>query len=140
VANFSDFMEVQVAEHLFRTGTLNKPAGIWLALTSGIPHDSHTGGNLPELGVTRWALGPPSNSAFIYHNVPTSGLIFLGSGITPINVYAGSPSPVNVSGVALLDALTGGNVICHGALTVAKVVTTGDSLTFASGAISFQVL
>lgn len=138
---FSDFMENQLADMLFRTGGYSKPAGIWLALCSGVPHDTHTGTTLPEVAggnYSRWAMGPPSDNAWVRFNPAGSGIIYNASGMTPISNWSGART--DISGVALCDAATGGNVIVHGTLSTSKTITSTDNLTFASGTISFQLL
>jgi hypothetical protein len=138
---FSDFMENQVVDHLFRTTTLPKFGGVWLALCSGIPHDTHTGTTLPEVAggnYSRWNMGPPSDSAWTRFMPGGSGLIYNASGLTPISNWSGART--DISGVALCDAATNGNVIVHGTLITPKTITSTDNLIFASGTISFQLL
>ena len=136
---FSDQYETYLVNGIFRGLGLSAPAALYLGLTSGIPND-----NLPHLteltggNYARWALGPPSATAFIYHNVPTSGLVYLGSGIKPISSWTGGNQAV--SGAFIAQSLAGADVICYGSLTTPKLITASDDLTFASGAISFQIL
>jgi hypothetical protein len=141
MANFSDYLENQLGDLLFRTGNFTKPAGIWLAMCSGIPHDTHTGSTLPELtggNYARWAMGPPSDNAWVRFNPGGSGIILNASGLKPISGWTGGV--VQISGAALCDAATGGNVLVHGALSTAKQISSPDDVTFASGTISFQIL
>lgn len=137
---FSDFYENFLVNGIFRGAGMVAPTALYLGLTSGIPVDS-----APQLtepvgigNYTRWAFGPPSASAFIFHNVPTSGQIYLGSGITPISNWTGGNTAI--SGAFIAMSSTGSDVICYGSLTTPKLITNSDSLSFASGSISFQIL
>lgn len=139
---FSNYAENAIVDHLFRTASLPKFNGVWLALCSGIPHDTHTGTTLPELtggNYARWNMGPPSDSSWVlFHPGGASGIILNASGLKPISGWTGGV--VQVSGAALCDAATGGNVIVHGSLTTPKQISSSDDLTFASGTIQFQLL
>lgn len=55
MAALSDYLESALLNHLFRGTSFTKPSSIAIALTSGVPLDSSTGSNLPELpsGVTK---------------------------------------------------------------------------------------
>ncbi len=44
-----------------------------------------------------------------------------------------------ISYFALMDALTGGNMLACGALTTPKAITTGDTPQFAAGDLSVQL-
>lgn len=44
-----------------------------------------------------------------------------------------------ITHIAVWDAVTAGNCVWTGALTASKVVNNGDSLSFASGAITFTL-
>jgi hypothetical protein len=135
---FSDFYENGIQDHLLRTASLPKPNGVWLALCSGIPHDTHTGSTLPEVAggnYARWNFGPPSDSAFVRFNPGGSGILYNASGVSPILNWSGART--DVSGMALCDAPTGGNVIIHGTLSTSKTITSTDNLAFASGTLGF---
>ncbi len=55
MAALSDYLESGLLSHIFRNTSFVKPSSIAIALTSGVPIDSHTGATIPELpsGVTR---------------------------------------------------------------------------------------
>lgn len=118
----SDYLEGQLIDHLFRTGTFGKPAGIYLALFTVAPSDSGggtevTGGSYARVAVTQvdtnW-------------NAPTAG-----DGLTD-NVNAITfPAPTANWGVivafGIFDAATAGNLLIHGSLGISKTVNNGDS-------------
>lgn len=55
MAALSDYLESGLLNHIFRNSTFSKPTSIAIALTSGVPIDSHNGTTIPELpsGVAR---------------------------------------------------------------------------------------
>jgi 2-keto-4-pentenoate hydratase len=44
-----------------------------------------------------------------------------------------------VTHIGIYDALTGGNLLFHGALTVPKTVTTGDTMQINAGALTITM-
>lgn len=140
MANFSDYTESGLIQHLFRTGSFAKPTSLAIALCSGVPQDSNTGVTIPELAnagnYSRYLIGAPSDAAFLYQGL--NGTTENTSGIA---WAAASANWGWVSGFAIVDSATygQGNVIMHGALTTAKFVTAGDIMTIPSGNIDIFV-
>jgi hypothetical protein len=130
----SEYLEQQVLGHLLRSATWTKPAGIWLALLTALPTDE---GGLVEVVAAdygRLAVGPDDT---IWIPRETDGA----------HVNAGAilfPEPVNdwgtVTGVALYDAQTGGNLQPWAALAASKSVTAGGAaVMFQPGALVFKM-
>jgi hypothetical protein len=141
MSNFSDYLESGIIDHFFRGLTIPKPAVIAIALCSGIPVDSNTGANIPEVanagGYVRYNAGPPNDNAFYKAgSVPqvANGATENTSGYTWPTC---SSTWGWVSGIAILDNTTygAGNVLYHGALSVAKLVTTNDTFSISSGSL-----
>ena len=68
MAALSDYLESGLLHHMFRGDIFNKPSGIGIALTSGVPVESDTGSTIPEIpsgiggvdtGYSRINLGNP---------------------------------------------------------------------------------
>lgn len=49
MAALSDYLESALLNHIFRGNSFVKPSSVAIALTSGVPLDSDTGANIPEL-------------------------------------------------------------------------------------------
>lgn len=130
----SDWLEQQLASHIFGTGTLPKPGTLAFALCTGVPSDHHTGATLPELpnagGYARQALAPSADN----WQDPVSA-----SGLTRTHKEVLFPEASAdwgwVSGVALVDSAThgAGNVWFHGPLNAAKFIGQYDRFLFPSG-------
>ncbi len=104
MAALSDYLESALLNHIFRGSTFPKPSSIAIALTSGVPLDSHTGSTLPEIpsGVakgsnfvttnySRLSLGNPATSGdTIWNNVGIDdSTTFQVSGISSSGTSAG---------------------------------------------------
>ena len=51
----SDYLEAALINHIFRGTAFSQPAGIYIALTSGVPVDATTGGTLNEISGAGYA-------------------------------------------------------------------------------------
>lgn len=140
--NFSNYGESGVLEHLFRQATLAKPL-ISIALTATVPTETDTGASIDEVphdfgyarqiatGNTVWSAPAQDGGG--------SGFISNNSTIT-----FGPNVGTNwgwVSGVAIVDATGdgGGNLIMYGQLVTPKLVSTSDTLSFASGSLVIRL-
>lgn len=143
MAALSNFLENALVDHVFRgqSWSATSPASVWVALYTAAPSDAGggtevTGNNYARVAVARslaaWAgtqgagtttastgtdVGATSNNAAITFNVP-------------------SGSWGTVTHFGILDAVTGGNLLFHGALTVQQTVNTGNTVSFAAGQLT----
>ncbi len=141
MANFSDYMESGILQHFFRTGSFTKPVTLAIALCSGIPQDSNTGGNIPELpnanGYARWLIGPPSDAAFIVQDGLPS-IAYNGSGIT---MFTNTSANIGaISGFAIVTSPTygQGQVLMHGALATPQNMSVGNRFIWESGSMRIE--
>jgi len=143
-------LESGLLHHVFRRESFPKPDKICIALTSGVPLDSHTGSTIPEVasgdgvtssnysrqdlgnpaeyGHTRWsyrtedhaAVGEPEFASGIIRN---SGQIVFATALTDWGW---------VSGIAITDHSTvgSGNLLMHAELTNPRLIYTGDNVKF----------
>lgn len=139
MANFSDYIEQQIFNHIFRNDTFAKPSNIAIALTTGVLLDSQTGNTIPEVpnasgyarvtnasGDSFWDAhgtdGPGDNAAEIAFPVATAdwGLI---------------------SGVAIVDNGTygAGNLLMWGYLSIPRTVLSGDTFKFNAGNLDITI-
>lgn len=126
----SDWLERNLASHVFGTGTLSKPSTLALVLCASPANDTHTGATLPELANTgayaRQALNP---SASNWNDpVTASGIC---ANIVGVTFPAATADWGWVSGIAIADSTThgAGNVWIYGALTTPKLIGNGDTFT-----------
>lgn len=121
MAALTDHLENALLNEVLRNVNYVPPATVYLALFTTATSDAGggtevTGGSYARQAVTFTAAsgGATENSGSVtFTNMP---------GVT-------------VTHAAIMDALTAGNMLFHGALSASQVVTAGASLTFAAGAI-----
>lgn len=148
----SDYLESGLLHHIFRGQSFPKPSEIAIALTSGVPLDSHTGATIPELpsgingsgtGYARLSLGAPSASGdvkWLYdlndHTVG-SGLI-KNSGAFLFNTALLDWGWV--SGIAIIDdsRYGSGNLLMHSALSNPRVIYMGDTVKFDASTLQIK--
>lgn len=149
MADISDYLESGLLHHIFRGQSFAKPTGMAIALTSGVPVDSHTGETIPEIpsgingsgtGYSRIEIGPPSSSGDGFWTY-SSDVDAAGSG------YVSNTSVVDfgtalvewgpVSGIAIVDApeYGSGNLLMQSQLDNPRHVYKGDSLRFDAGTL-----
>lgn len=131
MSKMSDFLEVELRKHIFRTGSYTKPTVLAVSLHTADPLDAAsgtevTGGSYAR--VQRDPLDANWNGASA-----TDGLTDNAAALT-------FPAPTANWGVVthfgIWDATTAGNLLCHGALTTPKTINNGDAApSFAAGAL-----
>ena len=160
MAALSDYLESGLLHHVFRVQSFPKPANICIALTSGVPLDSHTGSTIPEMasgladGITstnysRVVLGDPAeqgndqwsysiedNAAavspeFASGIISNSGQIVFNTALTDWGW---------ISGIAITDHITvgSGNLLMHATLTNPRLIYTGDNVKFDNGTLEIS--
>jgi len=117
----SDYLENETLDHILGTGAYTMPTTVYVGLSTASFNDDNSGTELTgnnyareAAAFTAAASGTTSNSAAVEFNAAT------GSWGT-------------VSHFGLFDAVSGGNLLIHGALTASKVIDTGDILKIAIG-------
>lgn len=134
----SDYLEWQLASHIFGSGTFTKPAVLGIALCSGFPSDAMTGATIPEMAnagaYARQTLNPSS----------VNWLDPIGAdGTCYNNVQIDFPTATAnwglVSGVAIVTSATygAGQMLVRGALTTPKVIDSGDALRIPVSGMAF---
>lgn len=130
----SEYLETQVLTHLLRAGAWAKPTNCYLALLTSLPTDA---GGLVEVSAADYTrlLQGPSDTVWIVRSVDNA----------VVNAAAILwPDPENdwstVTGAALCDADSAGNVLAWAALAVPKTVTAGGAaIIIQPGALAFKL-
>jgi hypothetical protein len=122
--NLSDYLETRVLDHILGTTAFTMPT-VYLALYTTAPTDSTAGTEVAGASYARKAItfnaassGAATNSANVdFTNMPTSTVV----------------------AVAIVDALTSGNILVYGALTTSRSVVLGDTLRISAGDLSISI-
>ena len=136
----SDYLESKLINHIFRDTAFSQPGGIYIALTSGVPVDAVTGSTLNEIGGAGYTrasgCNPGTNGNAAWDAPTTAGDT---ENTSAIEFVQASADWGYVSGVAICDGLTGGNVLFHGSLTTPRIVRNGDTFKFNAGDIDLTL-
>lgn len=120
----SDDLEAKLADHILGGTPYTKPSTVYIAVFTVAPTDADTGteatgGSYARVGVTNNATNWPNYAADLKSN---------GTAIT-FPTATGSWGSIISWGI--YDAITGGNLMFHGALTTARSIVSGDTPSFA---------
>ena len=121
MSNLSDYLENELIKHIFRTGTFTKPTGLYVALFTAAPSDPGGGTEVSGGSYARVnnAPGDANWSA-------TDGANGQTSNVGAITFPAPTANWGTVTHIAIFDASTAGNMLWHGALSVARTINNGD--------------
>jgi hypothetical protein len=128
----SDYLEVEIRKHVFRTGTFTKPSALYVALYTAAPSDS--GGGTEVTGGSYARVQRDPLDANWTAASATDGKTDNAAAIT-------FPAPTGnwgqVTHFGIFDASTSGNLLFHGALQTPKTVNASDPAPeFAIGALA----
>ena len=127
MAEFTDYMENKIIDHMLRNQSYTPPTTIYLALFTSATNDAGggtevSGGSYARQAVTLAAAsgGATSNSSDITFPQATANW-------------------GTITHCALFDASSGGNMLMHTALDESKTVNNGDTLKFNAGDLDISV-
>ena len=117
----SDFLELEVLDHVLGTGSYTMPTTVRIGLSTGSFGDDNSGTELTGNGYARQA---------ITFAAASSGSAATNATVT-FPTATGSWGSVGFWGI--FDATSGGNLLIHGAFDSAKTIGTGDVFRINSG-------
>lgn len=123
--SFTDFLELELLDHLFNNGAYTAPANLFVSLSTTTPTDA--GGNFTEHVGDAYARVSTAAADWI---TAAAGLID-NSNVITFPTATGSWGTMTHFGI--FDALTGGNLLATGALDTSKLIGNGDTAEFAVG-------
>ncbi len=129
----SDSAEKLLLDFMMTTGTATRPTAWYVALYTAAPNDASTG----STGGTE-----VSGNGYSRQSVTFAAASSPGGTTTSTNAQSFTASGGNfgtVTHMAIIDASSGGNMLWHGALTTARTVNDGDTLTFSTGNIDLTL-
>jgi hypothetical protein len=140
----SDYLENKIIDWLFRGQAFTPPATLHFALLTtntdddGSPLVEVSGGSYARVGVAA-SLANFAGTQSAGSTTASTG----NTGTTSNNGVITFPAPTanwgSITGMAIYDASSGGNMLVYQALTVAKTVNNGDAApSFAAGAFTYQ--
>lgn len=130
--SFSDYLENKVLDHVLGGGDYTRPATVYVALFTAAPTDAGggtevTGGSYARVAVTNNATNWPAASG----GAKSNG--------TDIAFAEATADWGNIAAFGIFDAITSGNLMKWGDLTVSKDVDSGDTAKFAVGELDITL-
>lgn len=119
----TDYLEAKIIDHIFRTGSLSKPAGLYFALFTAAPSDAGGGTEVAGGGYARVAV-TPLDANFAAPSIVGGATVTSNSGA--VTYPAPNASWGTVTHWAVFDAASAGNMLFWGALTASKTIGNGD--------------
>lgn len=127
---FSDYLEAALLNATLRGVTFTSPTSVYVAAHSGTPTDAAPStGEVVGNGYARVAVAATTAA----WTAPTTG--GLTDNVAAITFPVASGSWNTIGYVSIWDAVTNGNCLYYGALSVSKAVASGDTLQIAAGAL-----
>ncbi len=129
MAALSDHAEKLLLDWLMTTGSATRPTNWYVALYTAAPSDSGGGTEVSGSGYAR------QSATFAAASTPGGTT----SNTNAITFTAAGGSWGSVTHLGIFDALSGGNLLWHGALVAPKTIADGDTLEFAIGNIDLTI-
>ena len=130
MGSFANYLELKLLDHIVGKTSYTMPT-TYIGLSTVDPADDASG------------LAEPSGGS--YARVATAGGDWnaaASGAIDNANVITfptASGAWGTVTHFALFDAISGGNMLAHGSLAVEKAITSGDTASFAAGALDITL-
>lgn len=121
MAEFSDYLENKVLDHVLRNTSYTSPTTVYVGLFTSDPTDAGSGTEVSGGSYARQILSVTTASG---------GIVTSSADVTFPQATA---SWGTISHIGVLDALTSGNLLMHTPLTTSKAIDNGDILKITSG-------
>ena len=125
MSNLTNFSENQLLVWQLTNGAMTRPTSWFVGVGTGNTDITLT--------------GEPSGNGYTRQAVTFSVTNDVASNTALLTFGPASASWGSMASVAVFDAATGGNCLWAGALTAAKAIDSGDSLTIAAGALTLTL-
>tara|TARA_A100001201_G_scaffold142558_1_gene141098 strand:+ start:898 stop:1281 length:384 start_codon:yes stop_codon:yes gene_type:complete len=125
--SFSNFLELEVLDHVFRNSAYTAPSTIYVALFTSAPNDAGGGTEVSGNGYARQSM------AF---GTASSGSI---SNSSSVEFPTATGDQGTIVAMGLFDASSGGNLLAYGSLTSNKTVSNGDVFRFNASSVTISL-
>jgi hypothetical protein len=124
MAEISNYLENALINGTIRGTTFTAPTTVYVGLYTSDPTDANTGTEVSGGSYARVA---------VTFAAPSNGVTTNNADVTFIQATA---SWGTVGWIGILDSLSGGNLLYHTPLDVAKTIDSGDIFKIATGSLS----
>lgn len=124
MSGFTDYLEDEILDHIFEGTAFTGPSK-YIALCTVAVTDTATGSTITE----------PSGGAYARKVMATWDVSSGGATENTNDILFTQATATwgTILDFAICDAVTVGNVLCYGSLTISKSVASGDTPKFATG-------
>ena len=129
MAALSDHAEALLLDWLMTNGSATRPTAWYVALYTAAPSDSGGGTEVSGYGYGR--------EAVTFAAATSPGGTTSNSGAVSFTASGGDWG--SITHIGIHDALSGGNLLWHGAMTASKTVADGDTLEFSIDNIDLTI-
>jgi hypothetical protein len=136
----SNYLENKIVDQLFRGQAAAATATLYVGLLTSAPSDAGGGTEVSGGSYARVAV---ASSLANWAGTQSAGSTVASTGTggqTSNNVALTFATPTanwgTVTHFGIYDATTGGNLLFHGALTIAKTINQADTVTFPAASLS----
>jgi hypothetical protein len=129
MAALSDHAEALLLDWLMTNGSATRPTAWYVALYTAAPSDSGGGTEVSGSGYAR--------EAVTFAAATSPGGTTSNSGAVTFTASGGNWG--SITHIGIHDAVSGGNLLWHGAMTASKTVNDGDTLEFSIGNIDLTI-
>lgn len=133
MGSFTDFLELEVLDHVFGAAAYTAPATLYVGLSTTTITDA--GGNITEPSGGSYARVAVTNNAT---NFPAASAGSKSNG-TAITFTTATGSWGTVIDFFIGDASSAGNILGYGTLTSSRTISSGDSASFAISALTITL-
>lgn len=120
----SDYLEDAFLDHFLGTTSTSSPTNVYVGLHTADPTDAGTGAEVSGNGYARQTIGFDASSSGTASN--SSAIEFPA---------ASGGNWGTITHIGIYDALTGGNLLFHSALTATKIISDGDIFKIAASGV-----
>ena len=127
MAGFSDYLELEVLDHVFGGASFTAPSTIYVALYTVAPDD--TGGGTEVSG------GGYARQSMAFGTAASGSISNSGS----VEFPTATADYGTVVAMGLFDASSAGNLLAYGDLTTSKTVSNGDVFRFNASSVTISL-
>lgn len=144
MAHMSNYLENKLIDQIFRAQAFTFPTQLHIGLFTANPSDSGGGTEVTGGSYARVALAPSLTNWAGTQGAGSTTASTGTDGTTSNNVAITFPAPTAnwgvITGLAVFDAATGGNLLFWAPLNANKTVNSGDAApSFAAAALTVQL-
>lgn len=136
----SDVLENRLVDHIFRAQSFTAPTNLFIGLLTAAPSDAGGGtevtGNNYGRATVACSLANWAGTQSAGSTVASSGTGGQTSNNNAITFATPSGTWGTVTHFGIYDAVSGGNLLFWGALTIAKTINQSDTVTFPAASLT----